>query len=64
MSIAHDKCLFKYFETQLETSKTDGLVSSDSFEFKCPSRNVINFKLYSENISKIISDKMNVAGWV
>ena len=60
MSIAHDKCLFKYFETQLETSKTDGIVGTDSFEFKCPLRNIINFNLYSENITKIISDKMNM----
>jgi len=58
-SNTHDKCLFKYFETQLETSKSDGLVGTDSFEFKCPMRNVINFKSYSKNTNKIISEKMN-----
>lgn len=59
-SNTHDKCLFKYFETQLETSKTDGLIGTDDFEFRCPMRNVINFKLYSKNTNKIISDKMNM----
>lgn len=58
-SNTHDKCLFKYFETQLETSKNDGLIGTDDFEFRCPMRNVINFKLCSKNTNKIISDKMN-----
>jgi hypothetical protein len=58
-SNTHDKCLFKYFETQLEASKNEGLIDTDSFEFRCPMRNVINFKLYSKNTNKIISDKMN-----
>jgi hypothetical protein len=58
-SITHDKCLFKYFETQLETGNQDGLVSSDNFQFICPSRNVLNFKLCADNISDIIRSKLN-----
>jgi hypothetical protein len=58
MSTVHDKCLFKYFETQLETGKYDGIVNSDSFELRCPSRNIINFKLYADNISDIIREKI------
>ena len=57
-SIAHDNCMFKYFQTQLETSKNDGIMNAESFEFRCPMRNIINFKLYSENISDIINKKM------
>lgn len=60
MSITHDKCLFKYLQTQLETEKEDGFSNAaDPFEFRCPLRNAINFKLYAENINKIISEKMN-----
>ena len=59
MSIAHDKCLFKYFETQLDTEKEDGISNADPFEFRCPIRNAINFKSYALNIDKIISEKMN-----
>jgi hypothetical protein len=57
-SVAHDNCMFKYFKTQLETSKTDGIMSAESFEFRCPMRNVINFRIYSENIGDIINEKM------
>ena len=39
-----NKKSFKYFQTQLETSKTDGITSADNFEFRCPMRNIINFK--------------------
>jgi hypothetical protein len=59
MSISHDKCMFKYFETQIESSKLDEIAGTDKFEFKCPSRNIINFKSYSCNINTIISVKMN-----
>jgi hypothetical protein len=53
-NITHDKCLFKYFKTQLN----NGLVSSDNFQFRCPSRNVINFKICAENICDIIREKI------
>lgn len=59
-SIAHDNCIFKYFETQLETSKTDGIMNEDNFEFRCPMRNVINFRSCSENIGDIINKKMMI----
>ena len=59
MSIAHDKCLFKYLQTQLDTEKEDEISNADPFEFRCPLRNAINFKLYAENIDKIISEKMS-----
>ena len=59
LSTAHDKCLFKYFETQLESGKQEGINCSDCFEFRCPSRNVINFKLYALNIDGIISKILN-----
>ena len=59
MSITHDKCLFKYLQTQLETEKEDGISNADPFEFRCPLQNAINFKLYAENIDNIISEKMN-----
>ena len=57
-NIAHDKCLFRYFETQLEVEKQDGIVNADNFQFRCPSRNVINFKLCADNISEIICKKL------
>lgn len=61
MSIAHDKCLFKYLQTQLETEKEDGFSNAaDPFEFRCPLRNAINFKICSSNIDKIISEKMKI----
>jgi hypothetical protein len=59
MSIAHDKCLFKYLQTQLDTEKEEGISNADPFEFRCPLRNAINFKLCSDNIDKIICEKMN-----
>ena len=57
-SIAHDKCIFKYFETQLENAKQDGITGGDDFKFRCPMRNTINCKLYAENINDIITEKM------
>jgi hypothetical protein len=57
-SIAHDKCIFKYFETQLENSKLDMITGGDDFNFRCPMRNVMNFKKCAENIDDIIREKM------
>ena len=59
MSITHDKCLFKYLQSQLDTEKQEGISNTDHFEFRCPLRNAINFKICSNNIDKIISEKMN-----
>jgi len=58
-SVAHDYCLFKYFETQIETSKHNKMNSTDEFEFRCPMRNIMNFKLHSDNITETINNKMN-----
>ena len=58
-SMVHDYCLFKYFETQIETSKNNKMNSTDEFEFRCPMRNIINFKLHSDNITETINNKMN-----
>lgn len=57
-SVAHDYCLFKYFETQIEVGKHNKMNTTDEFEFRCPMRNIINFKLHSDNITQIINDKM------
>lgn len=57
-SIAHDKCIFKYFETQLENAKQDKTEGGDDFQFRCPMRNVMNFKKFAENIDDIIREKM------
>jgi hypothetical protein len=57
-SIAHDKCMFKYFETQIDNAKKDGIDGGDDFKFRCPMRNVMNFKEYAENIDDIIRGKM------
>lgn len=57
-SIAHDKCMFKYFETQIENAKIDKISGGDDFKFRCPMRNIINFKLYATNINDIIHEKM------
>lgn len=57
-SIAHDKCIFKYFETQLENAKQDKTEGGDDFNFRCPMRNVMNFKQFAENIDDIIRGKM------
>jgi len=58
-NIAHDKCIFKYFETQLEGCKQEyDFEATDNFTFKCPVRNVINFKEYGNNVTHIISEKM------
>jgi hypothetical protein len=57
-SIAHDKCMFKYFETQVENAKSDMISGRDDFKFRCPMRNIINFKQYAENIDDIIREKM------
>jgi hypothetical protein len=59
-NIAHDKCLFRYFESQLEVEKQDGIEKFDNFQFKCPSRNVLNFKLCGDNISEIIRKKIGI----
>jgi hypothetical protein len=57
-SIAHDKCMFKYFDTQIENAKNDKIEGGDDFKFRCPMRNVMNFKEYAENIDDIIRGKM------
>ena len=57
-SIAHDKCIFKYFETQLENAKQDMIEYGEDFKFRCPMRNTINFKQFAENINDIITEKM------
>lgn len=57
-SIAHDKCIFKYFETQLENAKQDKIEYGEDFKFRCPMRNTINFKQFAENINDIITEKM------
>ena len=57
-SIAHDKCMFKYFETQIENAKQDKTEGGDDFQFRCPMRNTINFKQFAENINDIITEKM------
>jgi hypothetical protein len=59
-NIAHDKCLFRYFESQLEVEKQDGIEKFNNFQFKCPSRNVLNFKLCGDNISEIIRKKIGI----
>ena len=58
-SMVHDYCLFKYFETQIEIGKNNKMNRTDEFEFRCPMRNIINFKLYSDNITETINNKMN-----
>jgi hypothetical protein len=57
-SVAHDNCMFKYFKTQLETSESEEITNTDIFQFKCPMRNVLNFKLCSENINDLIKKKL------
>ena len=58
-NIAHDKCIFKYFETQLEGCKQENdFGATNKFAFKCLVRNVINFKECANNISAIITEKM------
>jgi hypothetical protein len=54
----HAHCIFKYFNTQLEAAKKDWLDDTEQFEFKCPMRSVVNFKKCSDNIDRIINDKM------
>ena len=59
----HDKCIFKYFEKQLESAKNNennetAFDPSDNFEFRCPMRNVVNFKRSRNAISKLIRDKL------
>jgi hypothetical protein len=50
--------MFKYFETQIDNAKKDGIEGGDDFKFRCPMRNVMNFKEYAENIDDIIRGKM------
>ena len=55
--VAHDKCIFKYFEKQLETAKNceeHAINPSDSFEFRCPMRNVVNFQKCANATNKMI----------
>ena len=60
-NITHDKCLFKYFESQLDVQKQDGIENYDNFQFRCPTtRNLLNFKLCAENISEIIRKKIRI----
>jgi hypothetical protein len=51
--------MFKYFETQIENAKNDRVCGADEFKFRCPMRNVMNFKEYAENINDIIREKMS-----
>ena len=62
--VAHDKCIFKYFEKQLESAKNnenneDAFDPSDNFEFRCPMRNVVNFKRCGNATSKLIREKLS-----
>ena len=58
-NVAHDKCIFKYFETQLESTKNEyEFKAANEFAFKCPLRDVINFKGCTNNITQIIKEKM------
>lgn len=55
--VAHDKCIFKYFEKQLESAKNceeHAFNPSDSFEFRCPMRNVVNFQKCANATNKMI----------
>ena len=55
--VAHDKCIFKYFEKQLESAKNceeHAFDPSDSFEFRCPMRNVVNFQKCANTTNKMI----------
>jgi hypothetical protein len=55
--VAHDKCIFKYFEKQLESAKhceERVFDPSDSFEFRCPMRNVVNFQKCAKATNKMI----------
>ena len=59
--VIHDKCLFKYFEKQLESAKNnenDEFDPSDNFEFRCPMRNVVNFKQSVCATNKMILDRL------
>lgn len=60
--MAHSMCLFKYFDTQIESAKADRLTEAENFQFRCPMRNVINFKTSAKNIDAIISEKMSGNG--
>lgn len=58
-NVAHDKCIFKYFETQLESTKNDyAFKAANEFAFKCPIRDVLNFKGCAKNIREIIKKKL------
>jgi hypothetical protein len=57
-SIIHAHCCFKYFETQIETATSDWIGEDEQFEFRCPLRNTVNFKICSKNIDNIIGIKM------
>uniref|UniRef100_A0A6C0LEF3 Uncharacterized protein n=1 Tax=viral metagenome TaxID=1070528 RepID=A0A6C0LEF3_9ZZZZ len=60
--VAHDKCIFKYFDKQLESAKNNDETvfdSMDEFEFRCPMRNVVNFKKCANATSNLIRDKLN-----
>lgn len=57
--MAHSMCLFKYFDTQIDSAKADMLTEAENFQFRCPMRNVINFKTSAKNIDAIISEKMS-----
>jgi hypothetical protein len=50
--------MFKYFDTQIENAKNDKIEGGDEFKFRCPMRNVMNFKEYADNIDDIIREKM------
>lgn len=60
--MAHSMCLFKYFDTQIDSAKADMLTEAENFQFRCPMRNVINFKTIAKNIDAIISEKMSGNG--
>jgi hypothetical protein len=57
-STFHSNCIFKYFATQVETANSEWVGNNELFEFRCPLRNTVNFKICSEKIEKIIREKI------
>jgi len=61
-TMTHSRCLFKYFDTQIENARADMLPGAEAFQFRCPMRNDINFNKYAGNINEIISEKLSGKG--
>lgn len=57
-STLHAHCIFKYFSTQIQTANSEWIGNDEKFEFRCPLRNMVNFKICSEKIEKIIREKI------